>query len=527
MKEISAGKVQDLPSGQMKSIKVNDDHDVLICHTGQTIYALGAKCPHYGAPLVDGLLSGNRIICPWHHACYHASSGDLLEPPSLDALSTFDVHIEENEIVVTIPDELEGSRIPAMAAFDFRADARTFAIIGAGAAGNMAAQTLREIGFKGRIVLIGYEQRAPYDRPNLSKNYLQGDADPAWMPLRPKEFYDDHGIELMLNRRVTSVDVASKAVSFEDGDTLMYDKVLLATGGTPRSLDVPGNTKSNIFLLRSFADCDSIIAACSHASRAVVIGGGFIGMETAYSLRQRKLDVTVVLKDTMPFERILGKQIGLVVQKAHESKGVRFKVAASVTAFEGDAHLERVVLDGGEELDADIAIIGIGVTPATDFLKGLPLEKDKSVKVDKYFSAGNDVYAAGDIATFPDPQTGKHIRIEHWRAAEQHGRRAAHAMAGKELLYDNIPFFWTAQAGLQLNYVGHASEWDEIIFQGDIESQEFIAFYSKGGRILAAAGNNKDKEMDAVEELMRRGVMPPADQFRSKSPDLVSLVQRQ
>ena len=523
-KEATVAGGGELKDGEMKQVSLGGT-DILLARVKGKYHAVGAHCTHYGAPLVEGALSGDRIICPWHHACFNAATGDVEEPPALDSLPCYGVRAEGENIIVSLPDETTDRRTPAMTRRDSSADARTFVILGGGAAGYAAAQALREDGFKGRVLMISREDRTPYDRPNLSKDYLQGHAEPEWMPLRAEEFYAEHEIELLRGKEVARVEAAQKTITFTDGDTLAYDSLLVATGGTPRSLDVPGSDLKNIFVLRSFADTDAIIEAARHASRAVVIGASFIGMEAAASLAERKLSVTVVAPGETPFEKTLGSEIGGLLRQVHEARGVQFKLGAGAARFEGDGVVKRVVLDSGERVEADLVIVGIGVRPATDFLRGVELQRDGGVVVDEHLRAADGVYAAGDIAYFPSALTHERQRIEHWRTAQQQGRVAAHNMAGKEVEFDGVPFFWTRQFDAGLLYVGHAASWDEIIFQGNVSAQDFLAFYVKDDHVLAVAGMNRDREMAAIEELMRLDRMPEPDRLRNSPVDFLALLR--
>jgi NADPH-dependent 2,4-dienoyl-CoA reductase/sulfur reductase-like enzyme/nitrite reductase/ring-hydroxylating ferredoxin subunit len=512
-KEAVVAKITDLKDGQMKRVPA-ENTEVLLSRINGEFYAVGAFCPHYGAPLDLGVLSGERVVCPWHHACFNAKTGDLLEPPSRDSLPHYEVKIDGEDLIVRIPQKTSDRELPKMVKFDLSSDRRTFVIIGAGAAGNAAAQALREDGFKGKVIMITYENRLPYDRPNLSKDYLQGKAHEDWMPLRAQDFYDEYGIELIRGRRVEQADIRKKMVLLHNGDTLNYDKLLLTTGGRAIDLEVPGNKLKNIFTLRTYDDAERIIRACESSSRAAIIGASFIGMETAYSLRKRGGEVSVIAPESVPFEHVFGREIGKLFHKLHEDNGVRFKLGRSVSKFEGKDKVESVVLDDGEIAEADLVVVGIGVKPATDIIRGMDLMKDGSIKVDKYLCAAEDVYAAGDIASFPDWRTGELTRIEHWRTAEQHGRIAARNMAGHEIPYESVPFFWTMQVGLNFRYVGYVKDWDDLIIDGDLSSKRFIAYYVRNNQVLAVAGNKRDKEMAAIEELMRKGKMPAPDELR-------------
>ncbi|MGH9849959.1 MAG: FAD-dependent oxidoreductase, partial [Blastocatellia bacterium] len=489
-KEVTVATTGEFKDGEMKQVSVNGT-DILLARVKGKYHAVGAHCTHYGAPLVEGILNGERLVCPWHHACFNVTTGDLQEPPALDALPCYQVKIENENVIVSLPDKVTDRRTPPMTKRDTK-DKRLFVIAGGGAAGYAAAQTLREDGFKGRVVLITRENHLPYDRPNLSKEYLQGNAEPAWLPLRPDEFFAEHDIEVIRGREIERIDAARKTIEFADGETLVCDALLVATGGQPRKLPFQSGDQENVFLLRSHADSDAIIAAAEKGKRAVVIGASFIGMEVAASLTARGCEVTVVAPGDVPFKKILGAEIGKLFQDVHEKNGVKFKLGASVAGFTGPKKVTAVMLENGERLDADLVVAGVGVKPATDFLEGVKLHQDGGVIVDEHLRAADGVYAAGDIAYFPTPLTGERRRIEHWRTALQQGRSGAHNMAGKDSTYDSVPFFWTRQFDVGLLYVGHAASWDEIIFQGDVSAHNFLAFYVKGDRVPAVAGMNRD-----------------------------------
>lgn len=514
-KMTAAAKLSELKSGEMKEIEAGDAK-ILLARVGDKCYAVGATCPHYGAPLIDGALVGSRIICPWHHSCFDAATGDLLDPPALDALPGYAVRIEGDEIFIDLPDAPTDRRTPEMSRLEPAADRRVFVIIGGGAAGYMAAQTMREDKFQGRIVIITRENHAPYDRPNLSKDYLQGSAEPEWMPLRPDEFFDENDIEILFGKEVVKVDPAAKRITFKDGESLSYDRLLMATGGSPRRLNVPNSDLANIFILRSFDDADAIIETVEGAKRAVVIGASFIGMEAAFSLKKRGLGVTVVAPEKVPFEKIMGAEIGHVFHALHEQNGVEFRLGAGVKSFEGDRQVKAVILDSGERIETDLVVVGVGVKPAAEFIDGLELHPDGGVMVNKYLQIAEDLYAAGDIAHIPDERTGESVRIEHWRYALQQGRTAAHNMAGNQTAFTSVPFFWTTQFDATLLYIGHAKDWDEIVFQGSPKEQDFLAFYVKDQKVLAVAGMNRDREMAELEELMRLDQMPSLDEIKDK-----------
>jgi NADPH-dependent 2,4-dienoyl-CoA reductase/sulfur reductase-like enzyme len=323
------------------------------------------------------------------------------------------------------------------------------------------------------------------------------------MPLRSDEFFKEHDIQLVLNKEVTRVDARSKTITFDTDETMEYDALLVATGGAPVRLNIPGSDLKNVCLLRSFADADSIIETASRSRRAVVVGASFIGMEAAYSLRERGLEATVVAPSQEPFEATLGAEVGALFRRVHESHGVRFKLGSIVYRFEGRHNIEAVTLANGERVEADMVVVGVGVHPVTEFLEGVELDDHGGVVVDSRLRAAEGIYAAGDIASFIDSRTGERMRIEHWRTAQQQGRTAARNMLGRDVEFDAVPFFWTQQFDLGLLYVGHAKSWDQIIYRGDVSARDFLAFYVKNGRVLAVAGMNRDREMAEIEVQMR------------------------
>ncbi len=507
-KEVQLANISDLRNGEMKEFSAGETR-ILLARVDDRFHAVSATCTHYGGPLAEGVLCGTRVMCPWHHAVFNVVNGDMEQPPALDALTCYDVRVEGERVFVSVPEDGSDRRTPAMVQRDNAVDSRQFVIIGAGAAGYAAAQALREEGFRGNVVMITREDRAPYDRPNLSKDYLNGHAEPEWMPLRPEEFFKDHDIQLLLNKEVTRVDARNRTIAFDSGETMEYDALLVATGGAPVRLNIPGSDLKKVCLLRSFADADSIIETASRSRRAVVVGASFIGMEVAYSLRERGLEVTVIAPSREPFEATLGVEVGALFRRVHESHGVQFKLGSIVYRFEGTHNVEAVTLDNGERIEADMVVVGAGVRPVTHFLEGVELDEAGGVVVDSRLRAGDGIYAAGDIASFIDARTGERIRIEHWRTAQQQGRTAARNMIGRDVEFDAVPFFWTQQFDAGLLYVGHAKSWDEIIYHGEVSSRDFLAFYVKNDRILAVAGMNRDREMAEIEESMRLNTLEP------------------
>ena len=508
MKEVAVAKIDELQNGQMQQIAVGES-EILLSKIEDKFYATGAFCSHYGAPLAKGVLCGERIVCPWHNACFNAIAGQQEEPPGLDSLARFAVRVEGENVLVELPESVSQHRTVEMAGYEPSLDERTFVVLGAGAAGTAAVEVLRQQGFQGKIIMISAEQMLPYDRTKLSKAYLQGDADSDALPLRGCEFYDQHNIELRFGLAVTKVDALNKKITLADGSKIEYDSLLLATGGTPRKLDVPGANLANIFTIRQPEDVNSILDTVKEAKKALVVGSSFIGMEAAASLTQQGLEVAVVSPDDVPFKKILGDELGKMFQKVHEDKGVTFKLGKTVE-FTGSKRVESATLDSGEEITTDLVILGVGVNPNTDYLEGIEVNKDKSIPVDSYLQTEiEDIFAAGDIASFPYAPMEESTRIEHWRLAAQHGRIAAMNMLGKGQKVDRVvPFFWSGQYDLKLRYVGHSEDWDEIKIDGNLQQPEFLTYYLKGDRVMAVAGINRDKDIAAISELMRLQKMP-------------------
>ncbi len=399
-----------------------------------------------------------------------------------------------------------------------------FVIIGAGAAGNTAAETLRKEGFKGRLVMMTRESCLPYDRTELSKKYLrvEGIAPPV---LRSEKFYKDNNIEVLTKCEATDVNVNNKTISCNDGTFLNFDKLLIASGSSSRCLSIPGFQLKNVFTLRDLDDADKIKKVAQKGTRAVIIGASFIALEVAATLREMDISVTVVAPELVPFEQILGEKIGKMFQEVHEENGVSFRLGRVPVSFEGKDKVQRVTLKNGEVLDADFVLMGIGTQPITGFIKGVDLNPDGSVTADKYLQINKDVYAAGDIVRFVDWRTGELIRTGHWRLASEHGRIAAYNMLGKSEEFRSIPFFWTKQFGVDLRYVGHINKWDEIIFHGDPAKRDFSAYYVKNGRVLAAAGVGSGFKMSAIARLMDMGKMPTPDELRKGPVDMDKILK--
>jgi NADPH-dependent 2,4-dienoyl-CoA reductase/sulfur reductase-like enzyme/nitrite reductase/ring-hydroxylating ferredoxin subunit len=473
-----------------------DGEEVLLVRSGAEIFAIAAHCSHYHAPLKDGLVVGDTIRCAWHHACFALASGEALRPPALSPLDRW--RVEQRDGRVWVREKLESvtKRRPTSAA-----EPQRIVIVGGGAAGFAAAEMLRRCDYRGELVVLSSEDAAPIDRPNLSKDYLAGAAPEDWMPLRPASFYQEAGIELRLGAEVTGIDARERWLTTSRGDRFGYDRLLLAAGAEPVRLPIPGAGQPPIHTLRSMADCRAIIAAAEGAKTALVIGASFIGLEAAASLRARGLEVHVVAPEARPMERILGAEMGDFIRALHEAHGVVFHLEDTVAGIEG----HRATLTSGRTLDVGLVVMGVGVRPRLALAEQAGLALDRGLSVDAHLeTSAPGVYAAGDIARWPDPRLGQSIRVEHWSLAERQGQTAALNMLGERAAFDAVPFFWSQHYDVPINYVGHAPQWDEIAVDGDIGAKDCLVRYKAKGRVLAVASIFRDVASLEAEVAMER-----------------------
>jgi 3-phenylpropionate/trans-cinnamate dioxygenase ferredoxin reductase subunit len=448
--------------------------------------AVAAHCTHYGGPLAEGLVVGDTVRCPWHHACFSLRTGAMLRPPALDDLKRW--RVEQRGGRAFVSEELPGEPPPALTG---AALPESVVVIGGGAAGNAAVETLRREGYRGPVTMLSADSALPCDRPNLSKDYLAGNAEPEWIPLRPADFYAGHDIEVRLDTRVAAIDAAARTVTLADGETVRYGALLLATGAEPVRLTIPGADLPHVHVLRTLADCDALIAALGSARRAVVVGASFIGMEVAASLRQRGLAVDVVAPGEVPMARVLGPALGEMVRSLHQSHGVSFHLGAKATAITRD----RVTLTTGETIEADLVVTGIGVRPDVALAEAAGLAVDRGVVVDAFLqTSAPGIWAAGDIARWPDARTGEAIRVEHWVVAERQGMTAARNILGRRERFDAAPFFWTRQYDVGIDYVGHAEHWEREAVEGDPASHDCVVGYWQGDERLAVATVGRERE---------------------------------
>jgi NADPH-dependent 2,4-dienoyl-CoA reductase/sulfur reductase-like enzyme/nitrite reductase/ring-hydroxylating ferredoxin subunit len=469
---------------------------VLLVRRGSEIFAVGAHCTHYHGPLADGLVAGDTVLCPWHHAAFDLRTGEAVRAPALDPIGCWRVEQQGGKVFVT--EKRTPSKPAPRAKLAGKAPDR-IAIVGGGAAGLAAAEMLRRQGYQGGLVMLSSDAAPPVDRPNLSKDYLAGAAPEEWLPLRPDSFYADNGVELRLNTDVAGVDPRSREIALSDGQTVPYDALLLATGAEPIRPPLPGFNEPHVYTLRSLADCRAIIERAKTARRAVVLGASFIGLEVAAALRTRGLEVHVAAPEKRPMERVLGQELGDFVRALHEEHGGVFHLEAPATAIEG----RRVKLKTGRVLDADLIVAGVGVRPRIGLAEKMGLAIDRGVAVNAYLeTSAPGVYAAGDIARWPDPHSGAAIRVEHWAVAERQGQAAALNMLGARETFTAVPFFWSQHYDVPINYVGHAEAWDEIAVEGDVAAKDCLVRFKRAGRTLAVASIFRDLDSLKAELAM-------------------------
>ena len=488
--------IDTLADGAMVAGHVGDEA-VLVARRGNEFFAIGATCTHYNGPLAEGLMVGDTVRCPWHHACFSLRTGEALHAPALAPVACWSTEQRDGSVFVL----QKQAHTPHPRVAPSPTSPRKIVIVGGGAAGFAAAEMLRRQRYDGSIVIVSDETAPPDDRPNLSKDYLAGSAPEEWVPLRADSFYSEAGIDLRLKTAVTAIDPRSREVALGDGTRISYDRLLLATGAEPVRLTLPGIDLPHVHTLRTLDDCRAIIARAATSRRAVVMGASFIGLEVAASLRARGIDVHVVAPEKRPMERVLGAQMGDFVRALHEEHGVAFHLGVTATAIDA----RRVMLQSGGTIDADLVIAGVGVRPRLALAENAALAMDRGVTVDEYLeTSAAGIFAAGDIARWPDVHSGAAIRVEHWVVAQRQGQIAALNMLGAHEKFDAVPFFWSQHYDISINYVGHAEQWDHVRVDGSLEAHDCAVSYMRGDRQLAVATVFRDRESLQAELAMER-----------------------
>ena len=487
--------VAKLPDGGKLAGHVGEE-SVLLVRSGLDVFAIGAHCTHYSGPLADGLVVEGAVRCPWHHACFDLRTGEALRAPALSPVDTWQVEQRDGKIFVG------EKRAQAQARRRRKSgEPNRIVIVGGGAAGFAAAEMLRRQSYEGGIVMLSSDDALPVDRPNLSKDYLAGSAPEEWLPLRDQSFYSDNSIDLRLNTTVATIDVKSREVALASGEKVPFDRLLLATGAEPVIPSLPGAKPSDVLVLRTLKDCRAIIERAKTARRAVVLGASFIGLEVAASLRARQIEVHVVAPEEHPMEKILGPDVSRLVRAIHEEHGVVPHLGETARGLEG----KRITLSTGTLLEADLIVAGLGVRPRLALAEAAGLRIDRGVAVDAFLeTSAPGIFAAGDIARWPDRLTGEAIRVEHWVVAERQGQTAALNMLGHREPFDAVPFFWSQHYDVPINYVGHAEKWDDLAVEGDIAGKDGLVRMRRAGRTLAVVSVFRDSESLEAEVNLER-----------------------
>ncbi|WP_213949517.1 FAD-dependent oxidoreductase [Luteibacter sp. dw_328] len=467
---------------------------IIVARTNDGIVALGGACSHYSGPLHEGLRVGDTISCPWHHACFDLKTGRALKAPALAPVARWKVEEEGGKVFIreALPEEAPSA--PALMAD------KHFVIVGGGASGFAAAQRLREHGFAGKLTMISSDADAPYDRPNVSKDYLAGTADPAWMPLKDDAFYKDLNISLKLGTVVRGIDAPSRTITLASGDTLSYDKLLLATGAEPIRPSAPGFDQPHVHTLRSMKDAERVIADVTASDVVAVIGSSFIGLEAAASLRHRGAKVHVIGSELIPLRSKFGPSIGTMIKALHEANGVVFHLGRRAESYADGL----VQLDDGTLVRATRVVLGIGVKPRLQLAEAAGVRIEGGVVVDTSMrSSDPNIFATGDIARYPGAH-GELARVEHWVLAERHGQVAAAGMLGIDDPFEEPPFFWSVHYDTTIRYVGHAEDWDAIREEGSVADKDAEVRYEKDGRVIAVATVNRDMDSLKAAEMLKR-----------------------
>ncbi|CAK9062911.1 unnamed protein product [Durusdinium trenchii] len=524
MRRVNVARAADFADGDLRQVRIVGTMDgagdgaIMLAFIDGQFYATGASCSHYSAPLAEGVAAKDKmhVVCPWHNAAFDIRTGQPVRGSGLEAIPTYQVSVEDGNVIVQVPYVMDDFVAPAMSQRD-PADERVFVVLGGGAAGVAAADALRQEGYKGRILLITEEKHLPYDRPVLSKN-LGKAYDPASLSLRDEAYFKKHEIEVKCAARVKKLDAGQKTVHLE-GEVLKYDAALVATGAKPRPLPINGFDLPGVLALRTPEDAQQIAAACQPGKKVAVLGSSFIGMELASTLRRRGCDVVVLGMEQVPFERVLGNRLGEALKAFFETKGVKFFGGKTALEIKKSGSSLQAVLQSGEVISCDSIVVGVGVIPNAKFVQGAEKAPDGSLVTDQFLkvSGVEDLFAAGDVASYPDTCGDRAglMRVEHWDVATSQGRFAAKNMVGKQERFDQTPFFWTSLFGKNLRYVGHCKEFDELLVDGDLQKLNFVAYYCQKNEVKAVATMSRDPVAVVVGELMRMGKMPSVADLKS------------
>uniref|UniRef100_H3DFC3 Apoptosis inducing factor mitochondria associated 5 n=1 Tax=Tetraodon nigroviridis TaxID=99883 RepID=H3DFC3_TETNG len=502
----------ELQDGQMMEVEVGH-HSVLLTHCEGKFSAIGNQCTHYGAPLSKaGAITGHTVRCPWHGACFNVHTGDLEEYPGIDSLPCHKVRIHNSQVYVSVNKKTlrQEKRIKNMGAavlgFTHTVVLLGGGCVNAGAASLICAEVLRQENFPGRIIMATRDELLPYDKTRLSKVM---NVESESILLRRREFFLQYDIEVWLRKEALSVNTDEKTVTFDDGSVQSYDQLLIATGSRAKSLNVPGMNLENVKMLETPEDARQIHDACM-GSRVVLVGTSFVGMEIASYLIDKASSIAVIGSSEMPYQNTLGPEIGRVTMKMLAEKNVEFHMNDSVVEVRGqEGKVKEVVLKSARVLLADVFIVGIGVKPNSEFLRGSGIQLDSRnfVMVDKYMRTNMPgVFCGGDVATFPLTMAkNRPVHIGHWQMAQAHGRIAALNMLEKPTELSSVPFYWTVLLGKTIRYAGYGEGYTEIVVKGRLEDKKFLVLYIKDDAVVAAGSLNYDPAVSAVAQRLMAG----------------------
>ena len=483
--DLSAGVDAGLvPEGGLLAGRAAED-EVVVARSGGRLYAVSARCTHLRAPLAKGLVVGAQVRCPWHHARFDLATGEAVGAPAFDPLGCFAVEERDGRIRVT------GRKAQTAKSEPRSEPPRRVLIVGGGAAGHACAEMLARHGFGGRVTVVSDDADAPYDRTFCSKQYLSGKAPREATALAHEGFWSPGGPVLRSGARVADLGVEAREAVLEDGGRIGWDALVLATGAEPQRPDMPGFDRPNVYVLRTLADADALIAACQGARRVAVLGSSFIGLEAAAALIARKLAVTLVAPEPVPLAKVVGEAVGGFVHAVHAAHGVDFRLGRKAAAYDGRV----LVLDDGSQVEADVVVLGLGVAPRVELAAraGLRLHAASGgVEVDHRLRASAPgVFAIGDIAAWPGP-TGERVRVEHWVLAQRQGQHVARTLMGEDAPFVETPFFWSTHYDKSLRYAGHAEDIGSMRIEGDVAAGDFAASLEEGGRDAALVTAGRD-----------------------------------
>ncbi|XP_051956695.1 apoptosis-inducing factor 3 [Xyrauchen texanus] len=495
-----------LKDGEMMEVEVGH-HNILLIRSDGVYSAISNQCTHYGAPLSKGVLSGHRVRCPWHGSCFNVKTGDLEEYPGIDCLPCHKVKVENSKVYVSVKKKIQGQpkRIKWMGVRDQEVF-HTVLLLGGGVASLICAETLRQENYGGRIIMVSRDDLLPYDKTRLSKVM---DAESDSLLMRSMDFFHKYDIEVWLKKEALSVDTNKKTATFDDGLIQCFDQILIATGCRAKCLDCPGADLENVLMLETPEDARRIHYACM-GCRTVFVGTSFVGMEVASYMIDKASSITIIGSTELPYQKTLGPEIGKVTMMMLEENGVKFHMNDAIAEVQGEnRRVKAVKLKSGTTIETDVLIVGIGVVPNSEFLKGSPIRMDSKnyVIVDNYMRTNiTDVYCAGDLTAFPLKMAGgQRVSIGHWQIAQTHGRTAAFNMLQREVELNTVPFYWTVLLGRTIRYTGYGEGYTEMVLKGKFENMKFLAIYLKHDEVVAAAGLNVEPAVSVVAERLAEG----------------------